>query len=411
MVMKKVILLAFLVPIFVFCKRIATEEVAIIDISESLGEGEKVLLSTIADSIDYIQLQTDTSCLIGQISDPAYNIKVHNGRVFISDGTRLLTFNLDGNFLNQIGQKGRGPGEFLTLSDFAILQESNRVVVFSKESRKAFFYTIDGLFETEITIDFYPTRMTSFNNKLIFISPPGRRDLTDYFTITVIDETGKIIKRLIERKNEREIDKKSDIALAPSRSNVYKMDSSLYYFENIYDTVWKISKDLSITTKTLYYYGEEKRPIETIILNPASKNASVDEILSDAAKYVIPQWYIDSPRYLFSRLVNKGNLNHIVYDKSNGSSRSLVFLNPITSEKSFMFFNDLDGGLPFWPLGAFIDGSVFRIIHGFELRQYLLVNIDIFQTVPAVRKAFLQNIIDNADINDNPILMIVYLKK
>ena len=283
--------------------QISIDDVGQIDISNSLVKGEKVLLSTIAKDVKYIELQSDCNCLLGRIEIPVYGVKVHKDRLFISDESRILSFDKNGKFLAQIGSQGRGPGEYMYPDDFAILNESDKIAVFSQPSKKVFFYSLDGIFEKDISIDFYPTRMISFMNKLVFISPPGRRDLTDYFTLTIMEESGEIFSRLLKRENEKELDKNNDIALRAYSFQTYVMDSSLYYFEKYYDTIWRVSSEFTIDSKTHFYYGDDRRSIDDVLkLDPSKKTVPTAEILSDAMSFVIPQWYIDSHRFSFFRI-------------------------------------------------------------------------------------------------------------
>lgn len=394
------------------CKRsnYELESVKQINISESLAKGKKVLLSSIAEDIRYIKLQTDSACLLGRIDIPISKIKTHNNRIFISDEKRILVFDTTGKYISQIGSTGRGPGEYISPDDFDILHESNKIAVFSKPSKRVLLYNFNGIFESEINIEFYPTRMISFNNKLVFVTPPGRRQLTDYFTLTVIDEFGVIHHRLLERNNEKEINKRKEISLRANSFQIYNLDGSLYYYEKLYDTIWRISTDYKVDERFHYYYGDERRTIRDIVQDPRRRESSSEEIIEEALNLIIPQWYIDSHRFMFFRIVSKGELMHIVFDKKTEQSSSLFFLSDSDSHLNFSFFNDVDGGLPFWPTGSINGNEVFRLINSVELKAFLSKTSESFQSYPQEKRDPLIKIISNAEINDNPVLMIVALK-
>ncbi len=271
-------------------------------------------------------------------------------------------------------------------------------------------YNFNGIFESEINIEFYPTRMISFNNKLVFVTPPGRRQLTDYFTLTVIDEFGVIHHRLLERNNEKEINKRKEISLRANSFQIYNLDGSLYYYEKLYDTIWRISTDYKVDERFHYYYGDERRTIRDIVQDPRRRESSSEEIIEEALNLIIPQWYIDSHRFMFFRIVSKGELMHIVFDKKTEQSSSLFFLSDSDSHLNFSFFNDVDGGLPFWPTGSINGNEVFRLINSVELKAFLSKTSESFQSYPQEKRDPLIKIISNAEINDNPVLMIVALK-
>jgi hypothetical protein len=62
-----------------------------------------------------IPLETSSECLLNK----PVKVVIHDHKIFIQDHNNVLyVFNIDGSFIRQIGNKGRGPEEFITLSDF-----------------------------------------------------------------------------------------------------------------------------------------------------------------------------------------------------------------------------------------------------------------------------------------------------
>lgn len=72
---------------------------------------------SILDSMFIIKLETHENYLISTVND----INIIDDQILIFDEKLgLLVFSLDGRFITKIGSVGRGPGEFVTITDIAI---------------------------------------------------------------------------------------------------------------------------------------------------------------------------------------------------------------------------------------------------------------------------------------------------
>lgn len=72
--------------------------------------------SDLFERIEFVQLETNDSVLIGSIG----KIQLTDSFIYILDKTQdcIFIFNNDGSFNNKISRKGKGPGEYLGISDF-----------------------------------------------------------------------------------------------------------------------------------------------------------------------------------------------------------------------------------------------------------------------------------------------------
>jgi len=269
------------------------------------------------------------------------------------------------------------------------------------------FFNFYGKYLKDIKIDFLPTGFTSFNDKLIFISPrgKGRRSRSDYCTISVISENGEIQGRLINRNNEKEIDKKEKIGLGAIIYQVYILNNTLHYWEAFYDTIWNISSDFKVTSKNSIYYGKDKLPFKYILESNAKKLT-----IETLKKYVIPQYFYETNRYMFFELGNKGKMNHIYYDKFSGKSFNLEFKEEVGNRINFSFYNDIDGGLPFWPDGVISEDKVFSVIYGYDLKKYYDEHRNKSAKLITPQNDKILKLINQTKLTDNPIIMIVTLK-
>ena len=84
--------------------------------------------SNVYKSVKIIPLQTNESCLIGEID----KIQVVDHQILIMDGriaNSLYVFDREGRFIRKIGGVGQGPGEYISIDDFAIDRENKTVYI------------------------------------------------------------------------------------------------------------------------------------------------------------------------------------------------------------------------------------------------------------------------------------------
>ncbi|MDP3452963.1 MAG: 6-bladed beta-propeller [Bacteroidales bacterium] len=106
-----------------------TKNLRIIDLAGTVGKTSVVNLSEIAESIDYIPLETNDEALL---SPPLMNLNFVNGKLYISQfRTEIKIFNQDGSFIKIFNKKGRGPQEYESLSDFYIDPLSSDLLIYS----------------------------------------------------------------------------------------------------------------------------------------------------------------------------------------------------------------------------------------------------------------------------------------
>jgi hypothetical protein len=96
-------------------------------------------LNAFVSKITVVPLETNDDCLIGQ---SIASVKLHQDLIYINSHRRqLLVFDLNGNFIRNIGSVGQGPGEFREMRDFIFTNDGNIEIL---DSKKIETYTLDG---------------------------------------------------------------------------------------------------------------------------------------------------------------------------------------------------------------------------------------------------------------------------
>lgn len=121
--------------------------------------GELISISQISDPVtlniaDYltdirlIPLQTNDSCLLGN----TLNLKVSDNRIYISNKKAIVCFDDTGKFISKIEHQGRGPSEYVSLTDFVVLND-NKIAVLDNAKEHLIIYDLtkgNGLKTTDL---------------------------------------------------------------------------------------------------------------------------------------------------------------------------------------------------------------------------------------------------------------------
>ena len=109
-------------------------------LKESRTEG-KPAWTDIVESIDTIRLGgTVLESFIVNVSD----VKFSSDLIFVQSSEVLNIFDYQGNMLKAIKHKGRGPGEYLDLTAFDIIESQRLIYILDTRSHQVIIYDFDG---------------------------------------------------------------------------------------------------------------------------------------------------------------------------------------------------------------------------------------------------------------------------
>lgn len=360
------------------------QEIFNINIRSSLNNPGKLYLSNIANEIQYIPLETHPSCLLSKIRD----IKLSNGNIFILDEKALYKFDNKGNFIQQIGRKGNGPGEYGMVFFFSIIKETNEIILFSYPSGRINIYNIEtGAYKRSFRLNFDAIGSIEF--------PPGK---ISFFTSDIPQKKNQLVNDEIFICNlDGQITDSIPNSRLPINNNssqaiYYKANGKMCYMGSFQDTLIVMSENL------------KKNPYVHFCLNNTVKGNEIKlKLLIGKIQY--PDFLsihkvLESSRYFFID-IQKGiglyvedEILSFLYNKESNQLINCTF-----------FLNDIDSGLPFWPKFTDNDSYLINIYQPYEIINLLRPNL---------KKADLSEkfmrIANNVKIGDNPIVVRVRLK-
>jgi hypothetical protein len=360
----------------------------------------KVLkLSGIANKISYISLETNKDILIGRIWNPFEDIQFADTLIFINGNHELFLFHINGAFIRKIGARGEGPGEFTGINGFSINTTTQQVIIKSDAQQKLFIYGFDGVYHKYIPLGKWPSHVAVLNNEFIILAnEKGRRDLNNYYAFSIINSKGKELSKLLKMSWEEDIEKKKEKIDLFGNAFFYNHLDTLSYWEVIYNKIYRIVDQNRVYEIFDIDLGSNKLPLSYMLESNTNK-------LHDLITHTSLQMLVECGNYLFISVGNKKRLITLLFDKN---TKAVYNVKNDCKTNSLTFINDLDFGINFWPQGRVNDNSVFSLAYSYEIADHFANNQGINSLELNID---LSEIIENADITDNPVIMIVELKQ
>lgn len=147
--MKKTLIYIVLCLNFASCNR-KTGELPVIyfDDPSLINLEHNVPLDSIVERTEIIHLTSDSNLIIGKIK----TVFESENHFYILENNRVLQFNKEGVFINLIGRKGKGPGEYVSPWALDVDESNRRVYVMDYFGRKMLQYNFDGSFAKQFML-------------------------------------------------------------------------------------------------------------------------------------------------------------------------------------------------------------------------------------------------------------------
>lgn len=342
----------------------------------------------IVSDIEYVRLETTSDCNIIHIS----NLIITRDYILIDNlGRQLLCFDREGYFLNNVGQKGVGPGEYDRIKDFAYDPASKKVFVLSSRNT-IHVYTPDGKFLKKIeTQDGYATSIEVLNARIIlhYANSSGKAPIR----FAIYDTSGILLKNY---HNQYLFDIESAVISYMHECIIYRLANELIIKELHSDTLFKL-KGLDLVPYKIYNTENNSFTAEVRGSKDYTENESdyifIDQIF-ETKKYLYTCYRFDEKNLIsiFNKSVNKNEV--LQYDIKEP--------------------NSVDGGLAIYLKNFSIIGDDRYIINTLlphKLKQHFSEESTIsYKPGFPEKKEELIRLTTDLNDNDNPVLMLIKLK-
>lgn len=373
-----------------------------INISEGFKNSTELKLSTIADSIRYIILSKDKEVIIKffpylQMTDNCF---------YINPGGLLQRFDLSGKYLNTIGKIGRGPSEYPLGSPFALSPSSDIVYIRRNYLHDYISFRKSGDFIGKVSLmkssnvwDFVCFSDSIFMYNFYYM---GGNTTDEMILCGIFGKDGNKIKTVEHPANKVPPDVNySRLGILGSLYTFYDSTVVLSYAG---DTVYKIDKN-SIIPGFVFKWGNVPHP------------ETYDELFyiqkEPVTKAGRTGMFIETSGEAYFKLKDFNDYYLFEYDKITGITKSMLFGSADKKDTRVGFINDIDGGVNYYPKWTNRTGDIW--IDYDEAIDFKNEHSEDFlsksNAVYPERKENLIKFLGTLNIDDNPVLKVVYLKK
>lgn len=305
---------------------IKKDSISLIKIEEMLKQENTVLnLSNEVDKIDIVPLETTAQSLLTEIEE----IEITDSNIFVRDiKDGVFRFSREGLFLNKIGKRSQGPGEYLYVYQMNVYQNKILLSEHYTDSgqQRIQFYNYEGRFlQTIITPKLFVGTRSSFIyfDDRIFATDPIAALLDfrkDYWTLALLDSTYNIEKAFYNSSySGRETEIWENRALAYGWKNyweeempaidIYKNEAYISYYQC--DTIFKYNNHADLLEPQF-------------ILNVGNKPTfeMSHQFIKDPAffKYIYLHYIYNTKDYFYFACTQSDKTYNIRYHKETGET-------------------------------------------------------------------------------------------
>ena len=229
-----------------------------LDNTSNINADFELNIEDICDSVNYILLESNDSVLIGEIS----NIKESNNYYWIVSNQKLYQFDKTGKFINQIGNKGQGPGEYVSLYNLQVNDLTNHVYIYDYFGRKLMQYDFEGKYVGHISLpeDLSFDSFHCYNNEL-YLSSMANSIMPGLMVTSFDDGKYKTIS-----SSERKMGSEGYLGT----TSMYNLNDTLHLFHYFNDTIYEV-RNKALHSKYILDFGKLKFNFAETDINNTTK--------------------------------------------------------------------------------------------------------------------------------------------
>jgi hypothetical protein len=372
------------------------KKIVILNLEEAMKKPRELKLSDFIEKIEYIKLNTKEENLISQITD----IKTSKHFLYLQQEGEILQYNKTGKLIRSLFKMGRGPGECFCRT-FDIDENTNQLYVYSNFKHRIEIYSESGKYLKSIPDNnpalFFTDRMYIANKKLLFTSHISQKIPNKF--LCAYNITDNTLQYSFANQHNY-IPQKRIRVVTSNIVSLQKTNDSILFKEKYNDTLFTTKNFNFLEAKYIIDFGSRKRSFKE------EMNINSFSIPINFKTYVLERFH-ESERFLFlniSRITKRSEKQELViYDKSTDK---------LLYSDDLFIRNDIDGGLTFKAFNTLDNWTDGEKLY-FPIQAIDLVNKDLEKGSISDYNGnkTLKQIQQNTSQYDNPILMIVTLKK
>lgn len=397
-----------------------------IDIESNIHNTETINLSEFTTDIKYIPLQT----VENHIFTGNWHSVFLNNRIIAYNLNQCVLYSSDGRFLNSVGARGRGPGEYQFCEQADFSQDKTIIIqdfldLLEYDSTGSYIRIYKNVFGIDFDHPEYPTirGWKRIRDSLFFGHMPNNTGIIKYKAL-IINKKGQILKAF---DNYEQFQRDKPVSgFIESNTDQYLFNRILHYREFMSDTLFYLNEELHLIPDYVFNLGKYKMPTSI---------RGGTEVVPQLWNYIAIWNVFETEDFLFLKchfgynfpakrltmytpIPQAGptwyNTTHMlgIYDKQ---SKELKFCEPSNSD-NYLFttgiYNDIDGGPRFLPDQMVNDSTMVMFIDAKKFKDHL-ESEDFKNSTPQnnLKKNQLEDLSKKISETDNSIMMFVTFNK
>lgn len=339
--------------------------------------------------IRYVPLETTDKSIINKINE----IEVGSGFFIIKYFNDIQKFDLSGFFINKIGIEGRGPGEFIIAHDVEIDTLKHQIYIVDGWVKKFNVYTEDGVFIRTFQSPFNTINFEIIDNQILCYSTNYIGNIESSYNL--IDTNGRLLKAY---PNKYPWQYKVQQGTAGFEENLfYKFNNRIFKKEIYCDTVFMFEKG-SFLPYIVINHGDN-------LLTTQARSEFNPEFLLE--NYISQKKLFEFGDYLYYEFAI-GLMHNKRYSLIGSKRTGLEYL--ISADQGFI--NDLDCGPNILPKAIEDENTVIAWVNALQLKKHVATD-EFKSSIPKYpeKKKELEKLVNSLKETDNPVLVLVSLKK
>jgi len=376
-------------------------------------------ISEYATDIKYIQLAGGDEKL-----KTIYKIAFSERYIAVADNKICLLYDSDGNFISKIGTAGKGPGQYINISNVLLGMGKE---VFIQSGKRILSYNYSGNFMREfnplIHSKIHTICSLSIHQDSLFIGQIPNYSGMEEYNAVVFNNKGETLRLL---KNTIHLDRKTvSFNSFDSHATFFHLKEKLFFKEKMNDTLFMF-QDWEIIPTIAFNLGNFSQPKSERELNPLEMAKNIDDYIfiddvyetssyifvdcafnnHSTAKRSKPKIIFGVEDWFYTRKVLG------IYDKK---LKILKFSEPEKTDNAILktgLYNNFDGGPKFYPKTMVNDSTLAMWFDAYLLKEH--VASQIFKKSKPIypeKKKELEELANSLNENDNPVLVLVKLKE
>ena len=322
---------------------VAKGEVVTVPVVDNIKEyliNSSLYLSSFVDKIDIIPLEFTDDCILSKIE----KVVIYKDNIFViehfnSNGGKIYRFDMKGNFLNSIGNRGQGPQELLELMDFAINEDNNTIYLLDNAKQMIFCFDFNGKFIERIFINQYADAL-AYSDGLFYVFADNPSTGKNLFNLIIRNTKGEIVNMYFPSKKY----------LSSTNAKIFTKTKDGLLFTHPMDDIFYSLKGDSLYNFLFFDFGSYRFTLKEIEDINMMRRQTLD-ILMENERFAGADNFYHIGKWIYFNSTYKIVSHTFLYDINSGEIKVAA---QIGDDLEYMFNNNFCGQTEDALIGVYI---------------------------------------------------------